>query len=146
MTEFGRTPFFTAHEFQEMGYKMIIWPASALRVAAKAQEELYAAIRCDGGTHNMVDRMQTRTELYALIRYHDYEALDASSREESVTRMNEAQGVFRRELSRMAAQQAPIIPPLKGEVGEQSEPGGVDFTSPQPALGVAETSESPRVW
>ena len=39
------------HEFQEMGYKMIIWPASALRIAAKAQEELYAAIRCDGGTH-----------------------------------------------------------------------------------------------
>jgi methylisocitrate lyase len=78
MTEFGRTPFFTAQEFQEMGYKMIIWPASALRVAAKAQEELYAAIRRDGGTHNMVDRMQSRTELYALIRYHDYEALDAS--------------------------------------------------------------------
>ena len=25
----------------------------------------------------------------------------------------------------LAAQQAPIIPPLKGEVGEQSEPGGV---------------------
>jgi methylisocitrate lyase len=78
MTEFGRTPFFTAAEFEAMGYKMVIWPVSSLRVANKAQELLYAAIRRDGGTQNMVDHMQTRTELYATIGYHDYEALDAS--------------------------------------------------------------------
>jgi methylisocitrate lyase len=78
MTEFGRTPFFTASEFESMGYRMVIWPVSALRVANKATEELYAAIRRDGGTHNMVDRMQTRAELYATIGYHEYEALDAS--------------------------------------------------------------------
>lgn len=78
MTEFGRTPFFTAGEFQDMGYKMVIWPVSALRVANKAQAELYAALARDGGTHKMVDRMQTRAELYATIGYHDYEALDAS--------------------------------------------------------------------
>ena len=78
MTEFGRTPFFTASEFEAMGYKMVIWPVSSLRIANKAQAELYAAIRRDGGTQNMVDRMQTRAELYATIGYHDYEALDAS--------------------------------------------------------------------
>jgi methylisocitrate lyase len=78
MTEFGRTPFFTAEQFEEMGYKMVIWPVSSLRVANKAQAELYAAIRRDGGTHGMLDRMQTRAELYATIGYHDYEALDAS--------------------------------------------------------------------
>jgi len=78
MTEFGRTPFFTAAEFQDMGYKMVIWPVSALRVANKAQAQLYAAIKRDGGTQNMVDRMQTRAELYATIGYYDYEALDAS--------------------------------------------------------------------
>jgi methylisocitrate lyase len=78
MTEFGRTPFFMASEFEEMGYKMVIWPVSALRMAAKAQEELFAAIRSDGGTQNMLPRMQTRNELYATIGYHDYEALDAS--------------------------------------------------------------------
>ena len=76
MTEFGRTPFFTASEFQEMGYRMVIWPVSSMRVAAKAQELLYAAIRRDGGTQNCIDRMQTRAELYATIGYHDYEALD----------------------------------------------------------------------
>ena len=78
MTEFGRTPFFTAQEFEEMGYSMVIWPVSSLRVANKAQEELYAAIRRDGGTQKMLDRMQTRAELYATIGYGDYEALDAS--------------------------------------------------------------------
>ena len=60
MTEFGRTPFFTASEFEAMGYRMVIWPVSALRVANKAQEKLYAAIKRDGGTQNMIDRMQTR--------------------------------------------------------------------------------------
>ena len=78
MTEFGRTPFFTATEFEAMGYKMVIWPVSALRVAAKAQDELYAALKRDGGTHAMLERMQTRAELYATIGYHEYEALDAS--------------------------------------------------------------------
>jgi methylisocitrate lyase len=78
MTEFGRTPFFTTSEFEAMGYKMVIWPVSSLRVANQAQADLYAAIARDGGTHNMVDRMQTRAELYATIGYHDYEALDAS--------------------------------------------------------------------
>ena len=47
-------------------------------MANKAQEALYAAIRRDGGTHRMIDAMQTRTELYATIDYAGYEALDAS--------------------------------------------------------------------
>lgn len=78
MTEFGRTPFFTAAEFEAMGYAMVIWPVSHLRVAAKAMDQLYAEIRDEGGTHNALPRMQTRAELYATIGYHDYEALDAS--------------------------------------------------------------------
>ncbi len=78
MTEFGRTPFFTAAEFQDMGYRMVIWPVSSLRVANQAQAELYAALRRDGGTHNMVDRMQTRAQLYDTIGYHAFEALDHS--------------------------------------------------------------------
>ncbi len=78
MTEFGRTPFYTASEFEAMGYKMVIWPVSSLRVANKAQADLYAAIRRDGGAQNMVEHMQTRAELYATIGLHAYEALDAS--------------------------------------------------------------------
>ena len=78
MTEFGKTPFFTATEFEAMGYSMVIWPVSSLRVANKAQQQLYAAIARDDGTHQVVEQMQTRVELYATIGLHDYEALDAS--------------------------------------------------------------------
>ena len=78
MTEFGKTPFYTAAEFEQMGYKMVIWPVSSLRVANKAQSELYASIKANGGTHKYVDRMQTRQELYDTIGLHAFEELDAS--------------------------------------------------------------------
>jgi methylisocitrate lyase len=78
MTEFGKTPFYTASEFEEMGYKMVIWPVSSLRAANKAQEELYASIKANGGTHKYIDRMQTRQELYDTIGLHEFEELDAS--------------------------------------------------------------------
>ncbi len=76
MTEFGRTPAFTAAEFESFGYAMVIWPVSALRVAAKAQEALYTAIARDGAATAMLPYMQTRAELYETIGYFDYEALD----------------------------------------------------------------------
>ena len=78
MTEFGKTPFYTATEFEQMGYKMVIWPVSSLRAANQAQEELYASIKANGGTHKYVDRMQTRQELYDTIGLHQFEELDAS--------------------------------------------------------------------
>ena len=78
MTEFGRTPFFTADQFREMGYQMVIWPVSSLRISAKASDGLYATIREAGSTQPLLSQMQTRTELYDLIGYHDFEALDQS--------------------------------------------------------------------
>jgi len=78
MTEFGRTPFFSKDEFESFGYKMVIWPVTSLRVAALAQEKVFAAIARDGGAHNCVDQMFTRKQLYATIDYAGFEALDAS--------------------------------------------------------------------
>jgi methylisocitrate lyase len=78
MTEFGKTPFYTQEQFQDFGYKMVIWPVTSLRVAAKAQEKLYAAIKKDGGTHNCVEQMLTRKDLYATIDYDGFEALDST--------------------------------------------------------------------
>ena len=78
MTEFGRSPFFTAEQFQAMGYSMVIWPVSSLRVANKAQADLYHTLAQQGSTQAMLPKMQTREELYKTIRYYDYEALDAS--------------------------------------------------------------------
>ncbi len=78
MTEFGKTPFLTASEFEAFGYRMVIWPVSSLRVANKAQERLYATLQRDGSTEAMLSEMQTRAELYDTIDLAGYEALDAS--------------------------------------------------------------------
>ena len=78
MTEFGKTPLFTAGEFEAMGYKMVIWPVSSLRVANKAQADLYASLKAHGGTHKMIERLQTRQQLYDTIGLHAFVELDAS--------------------------------------------------------------------
>jgi methylisocitrate lyase len=78
MTEFGRTPYFTASEFEAMGYKIVIWPVSSLRVAAKAMEDLYARMRSEGSAAGALERMLTRAELYDLLGYPQFEALDRS--------------------------------------------------------------------
>lgn len=78
MTEFGRSPDLTAAQLESLGYRMVIWPVSSLRVANRAQEKLYTALARDGSTRAAQTQMQTRAELYATIGYHDYEALDAS--------------------------------------------------------------------
>ena len=78
MTEFGRTPYFTARQFEQFGFKMVIWPVSSVRVAAKAIGELYETIARDGSAVAMLPRMQTRADLYETIGYSDYEELDTS--------------------------------------------------------------------
>ncbi|SDE68847.1 methylisocitrate lyase [Rhodospira trueperi] len=78
MTEFGRTPVFTASEFEAMGYRMVVWPVSSLRVANKAQARLYETLARDGATEAMLPAMQTRAELYDLLDLAGFEALDAS--------------------------------------------------------------------
>ena len=78
MTEFGRTPHFTAREFQDFGYDIVIWPATSMRVAGHALRDLYAHIKSKDGTAGFENRMLTRAESYELIGYHDVEALDSS--------------------------------------------------------------------
>jgi len=77
MTEFGRTPQMTAGEFEDLGFKIVIWPVSSLRVANKAQAELYETLAREGSAASLLDRMQTRAELYEVIDLHAYEELDA---------------------------------------------------------------------
>lgn len=76
MTEFGKTPYFTADEFQSFGFRMVIYPVTSLRVAAKAYERVFTEIYEKDTQKDMLDDMQTRKELYEKIRLHDYEQLD----------------------------------------------------------------------
>lgn len=73
LTEFGKTPYFTVEELRAIGIAMIIYPLSAFRAMARAAEGIYAAIRSDGTQKSVVDRMQTRSELYEVLGYHAYE-------------------------------------------------------------------------
>ena len=76
MTEFGKTPYFTASQFEQWGYKMVIYPVTSLRVAAKAVERVFKEIKETGTQKKSLDDMQTRKELYDSLKLYDYEALD----------------------------------------------------------------------
>ncbi|ARK22005.1 MULTISPECIES: methylisocitrate lyase [Sporosarcina] len=76
MTEFGRTPMYTAEQFEDMGYKMVIYPVTSLRIAAKAIERLYKELYETGTQSALLGDMQTRKELYDTILYDQYEELD----------------------------------------------------------------------
>ena len=78
MTEFGKTPLLPANELARLGYKMVIWPVTSLRVAARAMEECYAVLAATGTQTALLVRMQSRQELYDVIGYDEYEALDTT--------------------------------------------------------------------
>jgi methylisocitrate lyase len=73
ITEFGRTPLFTVAELATAGVQLVLYPLSAFRAMSKAAEVVYGAIRREGTQKSVVDRMQTRAELYEVLGYHDYE-------------------------------------------------------------------------
>jgi methylisocitrate lyase len=76
MTEFGRTPYYTADQFKEWGFQIVLYPVSSLRIAAKSIERLFEEIAEKGTQSNLLGDMQTRQELYETIRYYDYEDMD----------------------------------------------------------------------
>ncbi len=78
ITEFGKTPYFTTQELGDVGCGLVLYPLSASRAMAKAAIAVYASIRQNGTQAAAVDSMQTRTELYRVLNYHQYEnKLDA---------------------------------------------------------------------
>lgn len=76
MTEFGKTPYYTAEEFAKLGYRMVIYPVTSLRVSAKAYERVFQVIKEQGTQKGELANMQTRSELYEAISYEEFEELD----------------------------------------------------------------------
>lgn len=76
MTEFGKSPLLDVATLGEMGYRLILFPLTAFRVAMKAAEETLRDILAHGTQTNSVSKMQTRSELYDLLGYTGYEARD----------------------------------------------------------------------
>ena len=69
MTEFGKSPLLSFHDLMELGYRVVIFPMSAFRVAMKASERFLRALRESGTQKDWIDEMQTRQELYKLLDY-----------------------------------------------------------------------------
>ena len=73
ITEFGQTPLFNLEELRQAHVSIVLYPLSAFRAANKAATDVYHHIRQDGSQANVIDRMQTREELYRSIDYYAYE-------------------------------------------------------------------------
>ena len=78
ITEFGKTPLYTVDELGAVGVSLALYPLSAFRAMSKAALEVYGALRTQGTQKAVIDKMQTRAELYDVLGYHEYERkLDA---------------------------------------------------------------------
>ena len=73
ITEFGMTPLFKREELKKAGISIILHPLSAFRAMSKAALEVYSTISEDGNVEKILEKMQSRDELYEILDYHTYE-------------------------------------------------------------------------
>ena len=78
MTEFGKSRLLSCKELSQLGYNLVIYPVTTLRLAMKAIEEGLQHILEEGSQETILDRMQHRKELYELVRYEEYNQFDQS--------------------------------------------------------------------
>ena len=76
MTEFGKSKLLTAKQLANVGVNVVIYPVTSLRLAMKAVEDGLSVLKSEGTQESLLDEMQTRAELYELLRYKDYEQFD----------------------------------------------------------------------
>ncbi len=74
ITEFGKTPLFTKDELKTAGISLILYPLSAFRAMSFAALEVYSSILNQGDAKGMLDKMQTREDLYTVLSYKEYES------------------------------------------------------------------------
>ena len=77
MTEFGKSELLTASQLSEIGYNVVIYPVTTLRLAMYAVEVGLREIANTGTQSGLLDRMQHRSRLYELLRYADYNQFDS---------------------------------------------------------------------
>ncbi len=76
MTEFGRSPLLSADRLFALGYSIVIFPVTLLRIAMRTVGEALDVLRAEGSQQALLQRMQTRAELYELLAYDSFTALD----------------------------------------------------------------------
>lgn len=80
MTEFGKTPYLSVSEFEDLGYRLVLFPVTALRVTTKAIEQLLLELRNHGSQRDLLGQMHHRQQLYELLQYEEYERRERSFR------------------------------------------------------------------
>ena len=76
MTEFGRSPNLSVKQLGELGYRMILFPLTAFRVAMQSAQEALKMLFQEGTQTKSLSKMMTRSELYELLGYTGYEERD----------------------------------------------------------------------
>ena len=76
MTEFGKSELLTVSQLADIGYNVVIYPVSTLRLAMFAVENGLREIESRGTQSGLLDDMQHRKRLYELLRYADYSQFD----------------------------------------------------------------------
>ena len=75
MTEFGKTPYFTAKQFSEVGVRAVLFPLSVYRATLKTMDQAIQSIQHHGTQKQLLPQMMTRREFYDLIDYEAFETL-----------------------------------------------------------------------
>ncbi|MFO1020662.1 MAG: methylisocitrate lyase [Planctomycetales bacterium] len=78
MTEFGKSPLLSVAELEEWGYRLILFPVTIMRVAMQATKQALETLAREGSQQLFLDQMQTRAQLYELLRYDSYDQRDQS--------------------------------------------------------------------
>jgi methylisocitrate lyase len=73
LTEFGKTPTLALDDLKQAGVRMALYPLTAFRAMNRAASRTYQAIRRDGNQAAILENLQTREELYQLLRYYEAE-------------------------------------------------------------------------
>lgn len=77
MTEFGKSELLSAKQLSDIGYNVVIYPVTTLRLAMHAVEVGLREIDDSGTQSGLLNQMQHRSRLYELLRYADYNQFDS---------------------------------------------------------------------
>ena len=77
MTEFGKSPLLSVKELGDIGYNLVIFPATSQRAALGAVKRVFTDIMETGSQARSISGMMDRSEIYNLIDYDDFTKLDS---------------------------------------------------------------------
>lgn len=78
MTEFGKSQLLSVSELSGLGYAAVLFPVTIFRVAMKAAREALKSLQTEGSQASFINQMQTRAELYELLKYEGFDERDRS--------------------------------------------------------------------